>query len=79
MVVCTKVIFDKLLSSDLLSDKLHNVMIFESNTISIQNLNFSVQIFFSSQVEQLNSCRVEKILKGSLDSINHLHLQSTNF
>ena len=46
MVVCTKMIFDMILSSDLLSDKLLNVMIFESNTHTIQNLNFSVQIFF---------------------------------
>ena len=45
-MVCTKVIFDKFLFSDLLSDKLLNVMIFESNTITIQNLNFSVQTFF---------------------------------
>ena len=51
-MVCTKVIFDKILFSDLLSDKLLNVMIFESNTITIQNLNFSVQIFFSWMLDE---------------------------
>ena len=45
MVVCTKMIFGKILFSDLLSDMILNVMIFKSNTITMQNLNFSVQIF----------------------------------